>query len=94
MPDGPPDRARNLSVAGVAGLTGFLGLAVVMCALFTGMWVDAQLGLRGPATVCLLVSSVPASLALMVVLTLRLISQIDVKPMLPGAIDRDQTEEE
>lgn len=71
-----PSRTRNLTITGITALTGCVALIVVMVALFAGLWIDSLLGRRGPATICLLVSSVPVSLYLMVRIALTLVKQI------------------
>ena len=71
-------RLKNLGLAGIAALTGFIALTIVIVALMLGLWLDARLGQRGPATVCLLVLSVPFSLFVMVRIALALVSHIDV----------------
>ncbi len=63
-------RPRNLAYAAIAGQAGLSTVLVVLVALFLGLWLDAQLGLRGPITIGLLALSVPISLFLMLRLTL------------------------
>ena len=66
MTDEKPKRVNNIKWAGVIGLAGCLGLAVALLALVLGLWLDSLIGQRGPATICLLVLSVPINLYLMV----------------------------
>lgn len=66
----PGSRPRNLAYAAIAGQAGLVTILVVFIALFAGLWLDAQFGLRGPFTIGLLVLSVPFSLFLMVRLAL------------------------
>jgi MFS family permease len=63
-------RLKNLSLAAIAGQAGCVTLLIVIAALFIGLWLDAQLGWRGPCTVGVLALSVPFSLYAMVKLTL------------------------
>jgi hypothetical protein len=71
-----PSRTRNLGITGITALTGCVSLVIIFVALFIGLWLDGLLGLRGPATICLLVLSVPVSLYLMIQIALRLVKQI------------------
>ncbi len=90
-----PSRSRNLTITGITALTGCVALIVVMVALFAGLWIDSLLGRRGPATICLLVLSVPLSLYLMVRIALALVKEI--QPPVPakssGFIAQDEKEE-
>ncbi len=65
-------RARNLTLAGIAGLVGFVTVLLVVGALLVGLWLDAQIGARGPLTIALVVLSIPVSLGVMLFLTLRM----------------------
>lgn len=71
-------RAHNLTITGIAALTGFVSLAVVLVALVVGLWIDGLLGRRGPATICLLVASVPVSLYLMIRIALGLVGRLQL----------------
>jgi hypothetical protein len=71
-----PPRIRNLTITSILALTGFISLGVIGVALVVGLWIDSQLGRRGPVTVCLLVLSVPVSLYLMVRTVLTLVKFI------------------
>ena len=66
MADEKPKRVNNFKWVGVVGLSGCLGLIIALLALIGGLWVDGLIGRRGPATMCLLVLSVPINLYLMV----------------------------
>ncbi|MFQ3645538.1 MAG: hypothetical protein SNJ54_04295 [Anaerolineae bacterium] len=76
-------RLQNLGIVGITALAGFITVALVVGALIVGLWIDAQLGVRGPATICLLVASVPLSLTLMIWLTLTLVKRLP-PPQLPN----------
>jgi energy-coupling factor transporter transmembrane protein EcfT len=52
-------------------------LVIIFVALFIGLTIDRLLGVRGPATICLLVLSVPVSLFLMIQIALRLVRQVE-----------------
>ena len=69
-------RRKNLTFAGLSALTGCVSLIVVVVALVVGLYIDSLLGQRGPATICLIILSVPVSLFLMVKMALGLIGQI------------------
>lgn len=77
-------RAKNLSLASIIALIGFVSLGIVLAALFMGMWLDSQMGRRGPGIICLLVLSVPVSLFTMTRIALYLVKRIEpptVKPL-------------
>jgi apolipoprotein N-acyltransferase len=76
----PPRRIRNLSYAAIAGLSGLVCLVIVLVALVVGLWLDAQLGRRGPFTITLLVASVPLSLYLMTRIALGMVAKIQSEP--------------
>jgi hypothetical protein len=76
MADRKPSRVKNLSYAAVAGQAGCTTLIIIFIALFIGLWLDSQFGLRGPFTIGLLVLSVPISLFLMLRIALAMISRI------------------
>lgn len=59
-------RIKKGRLAGIGALAGFVTLAIVLAALFLGLWLDSRLGQRGPLTVLLLVLSVPISLTILV----------------------------
>jgi len=69
-------RIRNLAFAGVAALSGVVGLIIVFTALFLGLWLDARFGVRGPFVIGLLVLSVPISLFSMLRIALWAIRKI------------------
>jgi hypothetical protein len=75
-------RARNLTLAGIAGLVGFVTVILVVGALLLGLWLDAQVGARGPLTIILVILSIPVSLGVMLFLTLRMARAI--RPPGPG----------
>jgi len=80
MDDKPknPSRSRNLGITGITALTGCISLVIIFVALFIGLTIDRLLGIRGPATICLLVLSVPVSLFLMIQIALRLVRQVEL----------------
>lgn len=86
-----PRRTRNLSLSAAAGLAGCVSVIVVFTALFVGLWLDSQLGQRGPCTVGLIVASVPVSLTLMVRIALLAIKRLDPSAT---ATEPTQTSEE
>lgn len=88
----PRRRLKNLTLAGISALTGFIGLFVVLGALFVGLWVDSQLGQRGPAIVCFVTASAPIGLFLMVRTALAVINQIDLSD--PGFTEETPVREE
>lgn len=84
-PDKPSDRRqarlRNWFLAGIAALTGLVALIIVLVALLAGLWLDSLLGQRGPATICLLVLSVPITLFVMVRVALGLVRKLQTWPI-------------
>jgi MFS family permease len=87
----PPSRARNLSYATIAGSAGCMILIGVIGALLIGMWIDAQLGWRGPCTVGLVVLSAPISLYIVVRIVLGLVAQIQPPPKKNQLTDTDSS---
>lgn len=81
-------RTKNLLIAGIIGLIGFLILAIVLIALFVGLWIDSLFGQRGPITIILLVCSVPISLIVMVYVTLWLVKKLQLPSSLALPNDR------
>jgi len=75
-------RIKNLGIAGIAALTGFVSLGITLLALIVGLWLDNLLKTRGPATICLLSLSVPVSLFVMIRMALGLVKQLP-PPTLP-----------
>ncbi|PJF23175.1 MAG: hypothetical protein CUN56_02255 [Phototrophicales bacterium] len=71
-------RVKNLSLAAVAAQAGCWTLFVVFGALFLGLWLDAQLGLRGPCIFGTLILSIPVSLYGMLRIALGAIQLISV----------------
>lgn len=57
--------AFNLTLAAVAGQVGCLTLAIILAALFGGLWLDSRFDTRPAFTVGLMVASVPVTLVLM-----------------------------
>ena len=74
--DKRPSRVKNLSYAGIAGQAGCWLTLTVFGALFAGLWLDAQFGLKGPFTVGLVIVSVPISLFIVVRIVIRLVEAI------------------
>ncbi|QPC81901.1 hypothetical protein G4Y79_19755 [Phototrophicus methaneseepsis] len=72
-------RISNLAIAGISALTGCIALFIAFSALSLGLWIDGMIGQRGPATICLLVVSVPFSLFIMIRIALGLISKLGHK---------------
>lgn len=73
-------RSINLALAAFAGQAGCLSLIIVIVALFAGLWLDNQFGVRGPFTVVLLLLSVPLSLFVMVRIALGSVKNLKTPP--------------
>lgn len=86
-----PKRINMVGLAGVLGLVGCLGLVIAVFALLVGLWLDSLIGRRGPATICLLVLSVPLNLYVMLKLALLLMRH--VRPLQIDATLQDDDEE-
>lgn len=71
---------KNLSLAAIAGLAGFVVVIIVVAALLLGMWLDAQTGRRGPFTIGVVALSIPMTLFVVFRLVLRLVSAIQPPP--------------
>lgn len=89
MAGSEPPRLQNLSYAALAGQAGCVTLLIVFGALLLGLWLDAQLGQRGPCVFGLLIVSVPVSLWLMLRIALGAVNRI--QPPRPAQHDRDET---
>ena len=59
-------RTYNLTLAAVAGQVGCLTLAIIVAALFGGLWLDSRLDTRPMATIILMVASVPVTVVTMI----------------------------
>jgi hypothetical protein len=76
----PPSRFKNMTLAVIAGQAGCLTLVVIFVALFAGIWLDAQLHVRGVFTVGLLLLSIPISLFFMVRIALGAVKNLQPPP--------------
>lgn len=85
---GKSSRNRNLGIAGLLALTGFIPVVFGVFALLVGLWLDAQIGQRGPLTTVLILISVPVSLFLMVRIALYLVRKMDF-PAVSGSEDAE-----
>ena len=57
--------AFNLTLAAVAGQVGCLTIAIVLAALFGGLWLDARFNTKHLFTIGLMIASVPVTLVMM-----------------------------
>lgn len=95
MGERKPSRLRNLTIVGITALTGLIAVVVITVALIIGLWIDSQIGRRGPATICLLVASVPISLFLMIRLALGLVRALPAPtPLASRALEDSLHDEE
>lgn len=69
-------RARNLSLAAVAGQSGCATVIIVFTALFVGLWLDVRFEQRGLFTFGVLICSIPISLVVMLTIALNAIKRI------------------
>lgn len=86
MADKQPSRGKNLSITALVALTGFVSLGVIVGALLLGLWIDSLMGQRGPATICILIASVPISLFLMMKMALTMVGKIQ-----PNAVHESES---
>jgi len=94
MADKQPSRGKNLSITALVALTGFVSLAVIIGALLLGLWIDSLMGQRGPATICILIASVPVSLFLMMKMALALVGRIQPQPIIKTQSHQNEEKEE
>ncbi|MEM6283396.1 MAG: AtpZ/AtpI family protein [Chloroflexota bacterium] len=73
-------RAKNLLLAAIAGLAGFVSVVITFAALLAGLWLDARYDQDATFTVILTVISVPVSLASMLIITLVAVRRIIPQP--------------
>lgn len=69
-----------MAYALVAGQVGCFTLVIVFVALLVGIWLDSQIGRKGPFTVGLLLLSIPISLFVMVRIALGSVHMIQPPP--------------
>jgi len=93
MPNKQSSRIKNLTIAGILALTGFVALGIILLALLIGLWLDGLSGTRGPATICLLVLSVPVSLFAMIRMALWLIKFLELPTPKVDEVSSDEKEE-
>jgi hypothetical protein len=86
-----PSRAKNLTYAALAAQAGCVNLLLVFSALFVGLWLDAQFGVRGPFTIGLLVLSVPIGLVLMLRIALGAIRRMRPNPPPERSLQQETT---
>lgn len=91
MADRRSSRVKNLTLAAIAAQAGCATLVIVILALMIGLWLDTQMGRRGPFTIGLLVLSVPLSLYIMVRIALGAVRRI--VPSLPDEDASTESEE-
>lgn len=91
MAKNKPKYINHVGWVGVFTIAGCFGLVLALLALFGGLWIDANLlGRRGPATICLLVLSVPLNTYLMVKVAFALVPYL--RPLNPIAKNTDDEE--
>lgn len=69
-------KAKNLSLAALAALAGFVSVIIIVVALFIGLWLDALLDQNGLFTVGLLILSIPVSLYTMLKIVMGSVARI------------------
>ncbi len=95
--EGPtPDKAQNQrallsALLGVVGKVGFLTLAIILVAMFAGLWLDNQFQTRPWITLALILLSVPLTFAL--ILRVVLSSQARIQDLSSKAIGKTTQEE-
>jgi F0F1-type ATP synthase assembly protein I len=66
----------NLSLAVIAGQVGCLTTAIVLVALFAGLWLDSHFHTRPTLTIVLVLGSIPISLVVMLLVVRSAIKRI------------------
>jgi hypothetical protein len=69
-------RAKNLSLAAIAGQSGCATVIIIYVALIAGFWLDARLAQSGLCIFGMLVLSIPVSLYVMLKISLNAIKRI------------------
>lgn len=85
-------RLNQLKIAAISGQAGCATLFIVLSALFIGLWLDSQLGQRGPFTFGLLILSIPVSLTVMLKITLSAIRRMQKSAAVASESTRDNEE--
>lgn len=85
-------RAKNLSLAAVAGQSGCATVIIVFTAVFVGLWLDARFDQGGLCTFSVLILSIPFSLFVMLQISLNAVKRIT--PPSVNTDDTSETEEE
>jgi magnesium-transporting ATPase (P-type) len=86
------DTALKMTLAGVIGQVGCLTLAIIVVALFAGLWLDNQFHTRPIFTLVLVLASVPLTLYLMFRIVLSVAPKIQVNT--DRLVKSSKTEEE
>ncbi len=69
-------RTINVLIAILVAQVGLVSLAIILAALFGGMWLDSRMGTRATYTIILLLASVPVSLLSMLMIARSTIKKI------------------
>jgi hypothetical protein len=91
MNDQKSSSVKNVAYVAMAGQAGCASLVLIFIALFVGLWLDAQFGVRGPFTIGLLLLSIPISLFAMVRIALGMIKEIQPPKSNTSARKRSST---
>lgn len=62
---GHKNNVYTVALGMVVGLVGFLTLAIILVAIFGGLWLDSRMGTRPMFTIGLVILSIPLTLLVM-----------------------------
>ena len=87
----PPERKQslfNMTLAIITGQVGCITLAIILAALFLGLWIDSRLATKPTFTLILVIGSIPVSLLVMIFLVRKAVSKIKT-----GTVRKNEQEE-
>jgi MFS family permease len=86
----PPERPKllNVTLIVVVGLIGIVTLAIVLGAVFLGLWLDSRYGTRPWWTIGLVLGSIPVSLLVMLFIVRKATTKI--KSVNPGTLKPEE----
>ncbi len=80
-------RTINVLIAILVAQVGCITLAIILAALFGGLWLDNQFDTKPTYTIALLLVSIPVSVVLMLVIARRTISKMRAEASKPKRIE-------
>ncbi len=80
-------RTINVLIAVLVAQVGCITLAIILAALFGGLWLDNQMGTKPTYTIVLLLVSIPVSVVLMLVVARKTLSKMRAEASKPTNIE-------